>query len=413
MSTRSQLSLQSSPDQVDGARWATNFSVYAPWARISESPQWVADGCMLLIDRLSRHAGLGGWVLSLWGTEGSKYFDWDGTSVNLLELLEAHREESGALEDLVFESSTFGRFRIEVYAGVAGVGTSRAIRHSIFAELETEDGGHGAKIAQQIAIGIVKAWNPLFLEVRDRPLLDAYAPGPWRVGIGYITWINDLLGDVSAGGVPKGSVVCAERFESGTLLTVPGDLGPQEVVDTVSEVLLRDGIDEIPRDLMQSMEVPSRGEVPEVVEVGESRSLVDLEEEGEPVDPGELYRQQISGWLPSDEGDVPLWVQPESSMQIPVRFIGHTMRGDTEVFLHAVWGNERFGDPEDDLAVLSASRLLSVASWQLEVLPAGAVLEWHASTSSAATGLRNFLAVHGLSQIRVVHTPAIGGAEDE
>ena len=186
-----------------------------------------------------------------------------------------------------------------------------------------------------------------------------------------------------------------------------GELTPRTLYDAEMKLFADNGIGSLPKDVLQSMEVPSRQAALTMDNVG--APFVSDPTGGDFPDPAESYREQISGWMLSPEGDVPLWVQPDQSSGVPVRFVGRTQRGDTEVFLHAIYGVDRFGDPSDQLAVRSAAKLLSIATWQLEVLPEGAVLEWHTDTASAATGLRNFLAIHGLTAIRVVHTPQVGG----
>lgn len=396
---------------IDG--WALEFGGYAPWLRVSEPLDWVSDGFMVLIEHLNRHAGLANWTLSFAGDRGVRSVEWDGTRTGIRSLFERHRSAGGVFDSIILESSSIPRFSLRVKVGSPVVGVNKVMFHDIGLRVKCDDPIRGAAIAMDTVRGIVRAWDPAFVAIRDIPLIEVDPNRAWRVYRGRITWVSDALGDLSAAGVAEGSPVIAERHESGTLLTVGGELDPEGVAQAVSDVLLRSGIDEVPRDLLQSMEVPSRGVVPESVEVGEGFRPAVSVGEGEYEDPGELYRQQISGWLLNEQGEAPYWVQPEPSTEIPVRYVGHTWRGDTEVFLHAVYGNDRFGDLTDDLAVLSAPRLLSIASWQLSVLPEGGVLEWHASTSSAATGLRNFFAVHGLSQIRVVHTPAVEGKPDE
>lgn len=392
-------------------RWGNNFSIIASWLRVGESAEWVADGCMIFMSMLSRSVGQSGWrVLSMDGGEG-RDLGWNGSGVDLTVIFDDWLGASPTYDSLRFKSSGEHPIRFDVDAGAFALAGRRIFYHRTWIDVEgrSEEAGN---LTPALVAAVVGAWDPAFVCVTDANLgrLED-KKNLWRVRPGYIVWINDAIGAIEETADRAGVEV--ERVGDGSMLTVDNKLTVEQTYDAVMSLYRMNSISDLPRDLLQSMEVPSRGVVPESVEVGEGFRPAVSVDEGEYEDPAELYRQQISGWLLNEQGEAPYWVQPEPSTEIPVRYVGHTWRGDTEVFLHAVYGNDRFGDPTDDLAVLSAPRLLSVASWQVSVLPEGGVLEWHASTSSAATGLRNFFAVHGLSQLRVVHTPAVEGSPDE
>lgn len=89
----------------------------------------------------------------------------------------------------------------------------------------------------------------------------------------------------------------------------------------------------------------------------------------------EDYRQQITGWLPTDDGKVPTYVVPFNDLDGHlVTYEGRTLRGPdgekTEVMLTSIFHVDHLAaDPMSDLSALTTADLLSIASWQIDALP--------------------------------------------
>lgn len=361
-----------------------------------------------MLSALSEELGISSWRAVGFNDSGMRNLEWSGDYAGVQSLFEEERSMDSRFNTLEFQASDGPSISIEVMGGAARLASPRVIGHKVSVEVD-DCGASAESVGRAVFRSIVKAWDPVVVVLTDASLGGLEdVKRFWRVRPGYVVWTNDLLNPIQ---YFDESVVRVERLGGGSLMSVDPSLSAERTFEVVMGVYEANGIWDLPREPVQSMDVPSRGEIPEAVDVDGGQPLADVAGEEEWVDPAVLYQQQVSGWLPDGQGNVPLWVQPESSMQIPVHFIGHTKRGETEVFLHAFYGDERFGEIGDDLAVLEAPTMLSIASWQLSVLPEGAVLEWHVSSSAAATGLRNFFAIHGLSGIRVVHTPEVSADE--
>ena len=384
---------------------AKRLQIGALWFRVDESAAWLADGCFSFLRLVADSIKSSKWSAIAYHEGTDRDLRWDGSHADLNRIFAEYLDPQSKIDGLRFLQVSGGEISCRIEGGASVVASDRMFFHRFDVELK---GGlaSSADVVLGVVEAVVAAWDPVRLIVTDVALGRLEERGDiWRVRPGYIVWLGGLLGSLSE--VDPTLPLSVSSLRGGTLIVPRGELTPRTLYDAEMKLFADNGIGSLPKDVLQSMEVPSRQAALTMDNVG--APFVSDPTGGDFPDPAESYREQISGWALSPEGDVPLWVQPDQSSGVPVRFVGRTQRGDTEVFLHAIYGVDRFGDPSDQLAVRSAAKLLSIATWQLEVLPEGAVLEWHTDTASAATGLRNFLAIHGLTAIRVVHTPQVGG----
>ena len=384
---------------------AKRLQIGALWFRVDESAAWLADGCFSFLRLVADGIKSSKWSAIAYHEGADRDLRWDGSHADLNRIFAEYLDPQSKIDGLRFLQVSGGEISCRIEGGASVVASDRMFFHRFDVELK---GGlaSSADVVLGVVEAVVAAWDPVRLIVTDVALGRLEERGDiWRVRPGYIVWLGGLLGSLSE--VDPTLPLSVSSLRGGTLIVPRGELTPRTLYDAEMKRFADNGIGSLPKDVLQSMEVPSRQAALTMDNVG--APFVSDPTGGDFPDPAESYREQISGWMLSPEGDVPLWVQPDQSSGVPVRFVGRTQRGDTEVFLHAIYGVDRFGDPSDQLAVRSAAKLLSIATWQLEVLPEGAVLEWHTDTASAATGLRNFLAIHGLTAIRVVHTPQVGG----
>ena len=384
---------------------AKRLQIGALWFRVDESAAWLADGCFSFLRLVADGIKSSKWSAIAYHEGADRDLRWDGSHADLNRIFAEYLDPQSKIDGLRFLQVSGGEISCRIEGGASVVASDRMFFHRFDVELK---GGlaSSADVVLGVVEAVVAAWDPVRLIVTDVALGRLEERGDiWRVRPGYMVWLGGLLGSLSE--VDPTLPLSVSSLRGGTLIVPRGELTPRTLYDAEMKLFADNGIGSLPKDVLQSMEVPSRQAALTMDNVG--APFVSDPTGGDFPDPAESYREQISGWMLSPEGDVPLWVQPDQSSGVPVRFVGRTQRGDTEVFLHAIYGVDRFGDPSDQLAVRSAAKLLSIATWQLEVLPEGAVLEWHTDTASAATGLRNFLAIHGLTAIRVVHTPQVGG----
>ena len=384
---------------------AKRLQIGALWFRVDESAAWLADGCFSFLRLVADGIKSSKWSAIAYHEGADRDLRWDGSHADLNRIFAEYLDPQSKIDGLRFLQVSGGEISCRIEGGASVVASDRMFFHRFDVELK---GGlaSSADVVLGVVEAVVAAWDPVRLIVTDVALGRLEERGDiWRVRPGYIVWLGGLLGSLSE--VDPTLPLSVSSLRGGTLIVPRGELTPRTLYDAEMKLFADNGIGSLPKDVLQSMEVPSRQAALTMDNIG--APFVSDPTGGDFPDPAESYREQISGWMLSPEGDVPLWVQPDQSSGVPVRFVGRTQRGDTEVFLHAIYGVDRFGDPSDQLAVRSAAKLLSIATWQLEVLPEGAVLEWHTDTASAATGLRNFLAIHGLTAIRVVHTPQVGG----
>lgn len=397
--------LNKSSDSVSDERSGVMY-LDAKWLRVSESAEWLADGSMVFMSLAGAILNRKDWQVFGYSDGRRRNLGWDGTREALVQIFDDYLRPDGSVSDVEFSPSGLSEFTCRAEGGTQEVAGRRRLRHRFGVDIR-EGIVADASWHQDLVKAAVRAWDPAYVVITDSELFEIEDRSSiWQFRPGYIVWISDLFAGFEK--VDPTLPVSVEEVGGGTMLIPEETLSPAGVLEVESKLFDDNGVEALPReDVLQAMDAPLRGEVPSAV--GASESLDQDTDPGDITAPAESYREQISGWMLSPEGDVPLWVQPDQSSGVPVRFVGRTQRGDTEVFLHAIYGVDRFGDPSDQLAVRSAAKLLSIATWQLEVLPEGAVLEWHTDTASAATGLRNFLAIHGLTAIRVVHTPQVGG----
>lgn len=133
---------------------------------------------------------------------------------------------------------------------------------------------------------------------------------------------------------------------------------------------------------------------PETYERGSAEPGVDYRARAGDVDtPWRRYQEQISGWEATPDGRVPEYTMPDVlDPSRTVTFDGHVLRGEPpqEVFLEAKRGYEILDrSPDTPRARGIRQNLEEEVIRQYNVLPDNARLEWHVSTESGATAIRN------------------------
>lgn len=105
--------------------------------------------------------------------------------------------------------------------------------------------GVASRTADQVLLASVEAWEPPAAALRDLAAAEAAASmsrGRWAPVIGQRTWISHDLGAI--GNVP--AFVRAELTAGGTLLAADDKLSAADAVAAIQEVLVANGILEIP-----------------------------------------------------------------------------------------------------------------------------------------------------------------------
>lgn len=391
--------------------------VHGTWHREGESPKWMAERLFVFMSSIARVEPSVTWRANHWS--------WDGSKASLASLFAEHpylAEDGSPSPSSGFENFCLtcrtqeASIAFSVWGGASIVG--RNMPEHRFSISEFRGSSTDIKrlcIASLRAFAI--AFDPMQIRMTTRTAYRKWKEwkrGSWSIGPGYEVWLNDLAGPV----VTLPGEISTERLGNGTLFTLPDDWSSTQVVTAWDELLRVNGLSDADKTLVQPMEIQlppddDPGPIPDRVPVAGAPTT----EEADPVT-AEDYRRQITGWDATDEGAIPVYsVNSGTPAGLSVSYEGHTRRGSEgeryEVFLHSVFGIDHLAtDPLSDLSVLTAAELLNIASWQLNALPDGAVLEWHSNTTPGATALRNLLITNGITTIRVRNTPAIG-ADDE
>ncbi|WP_068477240.1 hypothetical protein [Pseudoclavibacter helvolus] len=124
---------------------------------------------------------------------------------------------------------------------------------------------------------------------------------------------------------------------------------------------------------------------------------------------GVEYQSQISGWGVLPDGTQPEYLMPADTPSGVVKFDGHTVRGDppVEVFLEAKDGYEVLGTaPGIEMSKDMTTKIKNQVKNQLDVLPEGAVLEWHVSDPYGAAAIQAMFSKLELP-VQVYYTPKV------
>lgn len=115
---------------------------------------------------------------------------------------------------------------------------------------------------------------------------------------------------------------------------------------------------------------------------------------------------QISGLERPPSGHLPEWVEINPETGKPVDYDGRTFRGPQEVLLEAKDGFRGLAFAPDNSYWLSrAESAVAQATRQMDVLPDGAILEWHVSDPFGAAALRQLFDRRELYDVIVIYTP--------
>ncbi|MDM2398186.1 Tox-REase-5 domain-containing protein [Mycobacteroides abscessus] len=118
------------------------------------------------------------------------------------------------------------------------------------------------------------------------------------------------------------------------------------------------------------------------------------------------YQAQISGVERTPDGRIPEYVRIDPETGDPVKFDGHTFRGDQEVYLDAKQGYSALAtDVGKPWANGMADGLLKEIPRQLDAMPPGAILEVHVSDPVGAQAIRKLLDNADLYDVNVIYTP--------
>lgn len=386
------------------------------WARPSERATVVANRIMSFVHELS-----GTMDATTWSIHLSKVMPWNGSRDQLARMLDENpfRDEHGVIHpDLGFApislcANLHGVEVETIFSAGSDFSGSRVPDHRMYARM-VKSNPTTIAVYDHVLRAFVLAFDPLSAARSTREVGTMARRSGWRFLLGYQVFLHDLVGPLAD--VP--TAFTTERLGNGTLYILPEDYSARDVVDTWQQLLDANDMDAIDNTIVQPMEVtppPGAAPLPIPDRVPVAPPTVEREK---PLVTAEDYRRQITGWDPTDDGAIPVYsVNSDTPAGLSVSYEGHTRRGPEgeryEVFLHSVFGIDHLAtDPLSDLSVLTAAELLNIASWQLNALPDGAVLEWHSNTTHGATALRNLLITNGITAIRVRNTPAIG-ADDE
>ena len=299
--------------------------VRAFWGRPGESPGWAADRVMALLGFVQdRDASLGSSLL---------HIPWDGSRAELQRLFEElpvvddHGKPTtawGYADPALLITGYENNISVDLSIGSDSVGRRIPLHHAM-ASVQRLSPERTKALSESLFEGFVLAFDPLYVEMVTLDELLMWHRLEWQIRPGYRIWLNDVVGEFSwlADGMTS------ERMGSGTVYSCPADWSSQQVVDAWKAVVERSGLDVIPRDIVQKMDVPDYLPVPDNVRII-APEWADEEENDEvaetpPAGPASVedsasgqgdsgmgqfvYRQQITGLRP----DVPRQHHPTRS----------------------------------------------------------------------------------------------------
>ena len=95
---------------------------------------------------------------------------------------------------------------------------------------------------QVIIAAMAEHFDALMVTQANRDVFRANDRGGWQIVPAYRLWLHDTVGSITT--VAEG--VTTTRLGNGTLLSVPDDWEPQQVVDATLRTLELNGLDELP-----------------------------------------------------------------------------------------------------------------------------------------------------------------------
>jgi len=223
-------------------QWAERAVVSAIWTRTAESPAWIAGR----LDDFARAVGQD-LAISSWDAGGMQ---WSGDAASLEQIVVANPDTSATGErrtddgylvslsgenDRVFSSITAS-------AGDAVLGTRRPLHH-LHATIQARDVSViDTQLGNSLVTHAVLAFDPIAAYLTTSHVNLVARRGGWKIPPAYRLWLHDTVGPITT--VAEG--VTTTRLSNGTLLSVPDDWEPQQVVDATLRTLELNGLDELP-----------------------------------------------------------------------------------------------------------------------------------------------------------------------
>lgn len=223
--------------------WTREASIKAIWTQTDESPEWIAAR----LDAFVRAAG------DLTGIERWRLSDdtsWEGDERELADIVRRFPSAGStgapqAAEGYVLSVAGTGAHDVflqaTVTAGDPHVGR-RVPMHSLVISMSPKgDTGLPAGVAAALTDAVAEAFEPSMVRLASRAVGRTARRGDWLIPPAYRLWLHR---DVAAELRPADGVV-AQPLGAGTVLSVPDDWEPQQVVDAMLATFAASGIDEI------------------------------------------------------------------------------------------------------------------------------------------------------------------------
>lgn len=223
--------------------WAAEATLRAVWVEVGESAEWVAARTQALLLELSATLDVPHW-------QTSKASPWEGELAALGDIVRGFavtgmfgdpEPESGFIFTVSGEGPLVS-VQVRVTAGATTHGR-RVPRHSLtvqFRQLAT--GGMTSGRADTVCEAVARTWEPSMLTLSDSAVNSLARRGNWKIGVGYRTWINTEVGEVT----DLADGLTSMTLAGGTLVSAPDDWSAERVVAALTKTLAVNGLDEIP-----------------------------------------------------------------------------------------------------------------------------------------------------------------------
>jgi len=129
-----------------------------------------------------------------------------------------------------------------VSAGSLSVGR-RVPLHTIAIDVReiVRDGVTGEK-GDTLCAAVAEVWAPAALSLSDLLVDRAARRGGWKIPVGYRTWVNAEVGEISR----AEAGLTAKELAGGVLITAPDDWPADRVVAAMTATLAASDLEEIP-----------------------------------------------------------------------------------------------------------------------------------------------------------------------
>lgn len=228
--------------------WGQDAFVDAIWVATGETPEWIASRTDAMLSELRDALDIPQW--DTW--KGDR---WQGDPATLAAIVRNCPVRESVAEGVdgdpvpgegyslvLMGSNPSLAVNVWIHAGSVALGR-RVPAHHLKVELRQKvPGAVTSDVGDIVCSAVARTWNPSTVKLSDSETNRAARRGGWKIGIGYRTWISASIGPITT--VAQGLV--ATELAHGTMISAPDEWPPSRVVETMTQTIASNGLDDIP-----------------------------------------------------------------------------------------------------------------------------------------------------------------------